>query len=384
MWFKNKKKEQIEELQRQKIAESQMALLSAASSTAEAANNVTHQLRKRLEETIEQFEETSKIINDGLIIIESNGKIRYINNAAELMFGINLQNAKDKNVEILFDIKDINDFYIKANDNDIIGLRSNSERFKTNIKFKKLMRSDDDNVVLIALQDMTDENLISEEHRKIKSKYLTLFNSYIDGVIIVQEDNIVAANDMIENIFNEKLENKKIKLYLQEVPDSSQISVRSSNIDLLITGTPIIWNDKPATLLTVKDVSELKRIETAFLARANNGIDMIVCCDVNFNITFVNEAFCNYMNMSREQIINTNINNVFTEEEKAAFIITVTLLSPENSSRRVQISTNNGTKIVDWIEYAIFSDDGKIIEYQRTGRDISELFLHLSSKSSIH
>ncbi|RYY06271.1 MAG: hypothetical protein EON55_23755 [Alphaproteobacteria bacterium] len=45
-------------------------------------------------------------------------------------------------------------------------------------------------------------------------------------------------------------------------------------------------------------------------------------------------------------------------------------------SSRIQIQ--EGTEMYDWIDHAVFDDDGVAIEFQRVGRDISDVVASLA------
>ena len=72
----NREKEYLRDL---KVLESQHALLNAATETADAANVVTHTLKQRLDDAIQQFQNATRILNDALLVCDGEGVISAAN-----------------------------------------------------------------------------------------------------------------------------------------------------------------------------------------------------------------------------------------------------------------------------------------------------------------
>jgi PAS domain-containing protein len=107
MWIfngKKKAKQDRDETRRVKVAASQLALLEAATTTADAAQHVTNRLRQHLSDSIRQFESTARLISDALIVCDKNGKIQAFNPAAENIFATTASNISQTSITNLFQL----------------------------------------------------------------------------------------------------------------------------------------------------------------------------------------------------------------------------------------------------------------------------------------
>jgi PAS domain S-box-containing protein len=127
--------------------------------------------------------------------------------------------------------------------------------------------------------------------------------------------------------------------------------------------------------VTIKDTSEMQRLEQIASTRRDNGVDMICCFDLNYRITFSNTSFAQHYGVSRSELLNRDVRALMTDIEASVFMGNIEGLTPDKPSSRMQIQT--GVQLCDWIDHAVFDDDGKPIEFQRVGRDISDVIANL-------
>ncbi|MCX6698702.1 MAG: PAS domain S-box protein [Methanomicrobiales archaeon] len=90
---------------------------------------------------------------------------------------------------------------------------------------------------------------------------------------------------------------------------------------------------------------------------------------------FVNEAYCRYFEMKREEIIGTRFQPVVHPEDRkkvARLFASLTLEHPVGVIDQRTIMPDGSTRWQRWADRAIFQLDGCLIEYQSVGRDITE------------
>jgi PAS domain S-box-containing protein len=376
MFWKSKKqidKERLEEEQRRKVLSSQVLLLEAATTTASAANHVTTQLKKHLEDSIKQFETTMKIINDALLICDENGTIRALNSAAEIVFACKSSELLMKNIRILFEMQNTENFWDELTKDSTKGLRQNGEIFSIDIKIEKMTKADESVVYLIVIVDMTNINKNKKDSKELEQRYHILFDQCVDGIIILQDNKIIASNKASRKLLNNTVKIENIKLLLGE---TVELTDKSGNIEFILSGANITWNDASASFITIKDIRGLKSFESKI-----NEIDMIVCFDKNFIITYVNEQYSFYYNKTKNSLIGTDIRKLFDQTELATFLVSINSLTKESPMKKIQVHVEKDGNMVlqDWVDFANFNDD-ELVEYQRNGRDITEALKSLSRK----
>jgi PAS domain S-box-containing protein len=91
--------------------------------------------------------------------------------------------------------------------------------------------------------------------------------------------------------------------------------------------------------------------------------------------TFVNEAYCKYMNATREELIGSSFMPTIVEEDRVKVKKTFESLSVENpvviDEQRVVLPDG---RVVwqHWSNRALFNENGELIEYQAVGSDVTE------------
>jgi len=288
-WFSKKKqkdKSDRDSRHQEKIILSQLALYSAASDTADVAQDVTNLLKSRLEDTILQFETTARILNDALIICEMDGTIVSFNPAAEQIFGYTADTIIGTPVLPLFKPSHNTAGNLWATINyesiasipgvplkEVRGVRANGEVFHIDVNHTRLDKSDHSSIMLVLVRDISELIEAKIETNAANDRYQTVFNNSFDGILILQDDKIVAANHTISNLFgysiDTMLENPinflfgdksetpcRLPVGISEPIHFAREGIHSdgSKIKLLITTNKIKWNGTDACLTTIKEV----------------------------------------------------------------------------------------------------------------------------------
>ena len=209
MWFgKKKEKARLKEENNQyKIMQSQTALMHAASTTADAAHSVTASLKRHLEDSIRQFEATVRILTDALIVCDSSGNIHACNPAAESMFAMPSTAMLRSPCTALFSIfgksANIDDVLalLENGQDDLMGKRQTGEIFPIETTFARLERSNGDVVVLLLIRDLTEINSLRTIAATHETRSRVIFDVSFDGILIVENGKVMAANHAAGNLF---------------------------------------------------------------------------------------------------------------------------------------------------------------------------------------
>ncbi len=167
---------------------------------------------------------------------------------------------------------------------------------------------------------------------------------------------------------------------------------------VIVKCTPIQYQDNPAYLTLFVDITERKRAEAALRESADQYRNVVedqteFICRFRPDGThiFVNEAYCRYFNLKREEIIGHRFRPQLHPEDQeivAQHLASLTAKDPVmNITQRIMMPDGH-TQWQRWSDRAIFDENGRVIEYQSVGRDITgqkeaELAL-LESESRLH
>jgi PAS domain S-box-containing protein len=358
-----------------KVLESQQALLDAARQTADAASFVTNRLRSKLQDSIDQIESTARIINDALVICDIDGMVQAFNPAAELLFGKKAEKVIGTYVGKLMDsnrpLNTGEDFWTvlahldEAEESGDLRGRRGKTTFPLDVNHTRLDRTDGTAIVLMVMRDISKDR---DGHRL--KNYRSIFESSFDGILVVKDDMIVAANPAVTKLFGYKVEEllvKKIGELLPTAHEDNEIVAGTHSdghkMDMLFTTTTISWDGQPASLITVKDITatDIKPDTEA----------MVCCFDQDFRITFANAAFATFYGKKSSKLIGDDIRTLMSPEECNPFLININSLTPKEPTRRMQLRSSLGGigKIQVWTDHANF--DAGEVEYQRIGRDMN-------------
>lgn len=319
--------------------------------------------RKLIEQSLSESEEKFRSLFDNhsaikLLIDPSNGKITDANHAAELYYGWSKQellNLKISDINILSEeeiIEKINQikqdeqkhFEFKHKHKD--GSISDVEVFASKIKVgsKTYLHS--------IIHDITDrikaekELKFSEEKFSAafkSSPYLILITSLNDGIILDVNDRVFEHTGYTYDEFVGKTTTQlsywvnpedRVEFMNRFANDGfvrdMEVKLRKKNAEIrynLISAEIIKVQDKTYALGVNRDITEQKLTEQS-LREAKDYLDEIINAvgsplfvkDQDSKYFLVNDAFCNLMNFSRNEIIGSNGEGFFQTEQNNQFI----------------------------------------------------------------
>jgi len=136
-------------------------------------------------------------------------------------------------------------------------------------------------------------------------------------------------------------------------------------------------------VLMHENITERKQAEEALQQSENryrtvveSQSEFIVRWKPNGKRTFVNEAYCRYFGVDPEQALNSNFMPLIHEDDRPAVEEKISRLfagaiNAETDIHRV-IRPDGSIGWQEWTDHAIRDKDGKLIEFQSVGRDITE------------
>lgn len=137
-----------------------------------------------------------------------------------------------------------------------------------------------------------------------------------------------------------------------------------------------------AVICLMRDVSERKRADQAlaesegrYRGMVESQVDMVVRIDPHGRLTFANDAYCRMAGLKSEQLRGRPELALVDEADRASAETSFEkLLEPphERSSREQRMTTVRGVRWVHWESAAVLDENGRLVEIQSVGRDITE------------
>jgi PAS domain S-box-containing protein len=162
-------------------------------------------------------------------------------------------------------------------------------------------------------------------------------------------------------------------LFMTKQGDVREVAVNSRSIE---------WENADARIAIVRDVTEYKDIETQlktarerYRTVIDNTIDMVICFNANFEITFSNQTFRDYYDVELEDINGFSLLEIIPEPDHRKFMEYMLSITPDMQVRRGihRVQRHDEVRMQDWIDRGIFDEDGTLIEIQSIARDVTSL-----------
>ena len=256
--------------------------------------------------------------------------------------------------------------------------------------------------------DITEQKKIEEALADSETHYRNLVEISPDGVVLVDlEGNILFSNQQFALMLgvesNNSLQGKKILDFLTATARQnaeSDFSGDHAGEDFLqgsyqvqrSDGTifpaesnirPIVGKEGSAIAYigVIRDVSDreetlqaLKNSEARYRAIVEDNPEMIVRFKPNGTITFVNQAYCNYVGIPANQLVGERLTAVCPSEKRRSVEQMLAYLSPEMAPDITEAAEEKKSGESCWYRWKtqpIRNDEGQFIEYQSVGEDIS-------------
>jgi PAS domain S-box-containing protein len=141
------------------------------------------------------------------------------------------------------------------------------------------------------------------------------------------------------------------------------------------------------------DITERKRAEEMLQAReeyyraiVEDSTEFIVRWTPDGTRTFANRAYCSYLGLTREEVIGSNIFPSVIAEDRERLKQKIAFLTPEKAiafSEERKILPDGRMVWQQWSERGIFDGQGRLVEIQSVGRDITDLKLAEEEKTEL-
>lgn len=347
----------------------------------------------------------------GLIITDTDGTIISFNKMIQDLLGIEIEAYRNQNVSVLYaDPMDRQHLF------DMLARSNTVRNFEVKIKHKngtlRTVLANIDNItrnnahmLLTSLYDITQYKQRQENRKESDHNYHTLFSNVPVGIIVTDfQGNLVVSNNAMEELLGysqQELKNISVYSFYLIKADRQQLidltnslgSVRDfetvyrhkdgRTIPVLINTDIIEFKNQKNMLLTsVRDISNLKRIEDELTkerdfsnAVLNIAASLIVVLDRNGMITRFNRACEQITGYASGEIIGRYLwDTTFIDAEHTRKAVQKLLSGNYSGVRKTTVwrSKNGDERLISWT-FASMPDDKGHVEYIiATGIDITD------------
>ncbi|HAX88729.1 MAG TPA: hypothetical protein DCY91_21320, partial [Cyanobacteria bacterium UBA11370] len=153
-----------------------------------------------------------------------------------------------------------------------------------------------------------------------------------------------------------------------------------SRVAVLVAGAQVEESENEV-ISVILDISDRKRTEAAlrqseqrYLAIIEDQTELIARFLPDGTITFVNEAYCRYFGFTREELIGYSVEPLIVEDDLEYVYQRINSMTLDNPVITVEnrVIVGNEVRSTQWINRALFDEQGCLVEVQAVGRDITD------------
>lgn len=135
-------------------------------------------------------------------------------------------------------------------------------------------------------------------------------------------------------------------------------------------------SERQAALRDRKQIkASLQQSEARYRAIVEDQTEMIVRFQPDGTFTFVNDAYCRYFGMEREEVVGHRYEPVVFAEDRESVAQKVQLMTLETPTVMIEnrVVVGGEARWTQWANRAFFDEQGNLCEVQAVGRDIHKL-----------
>jgi len=121
--------------------------------------------------------------------------------------------------------------------------------------------------------------------------------------------------------------------------------------------------------------NDLKKSEKKFRVLVESQTDLFCRFLPDGRFSFVNEAYCKFFNKIENELIGTNWKPLSVDDDLKIIEEKLSTMSPANPIVIIENRVLSGKSEIHWVQFVnkgLFDHDGKLLEIQSVGRDITE------------
>ncbi|HEY9596476.1 MAG TPA: PAS domain S-box protein [Cyanophyceae cyanobacterium] len=223
---------------------------------------------------------------------------------------------------------------------------------------------------------LTNEHFLSPRCLEITGYDYQDISNFEQWLSYVHPDDVSVLTDAVQRHLNRETEYYSCEYRMR---------CKQGHDKWLLARGQAHWNEQgnPVRMVgSLKDITERKQAEEAlqqsearYLAILEDQTELITRFLPDGTLTFVNEAYCRYFGLKRENLIGKRYEPVVFEQDREQVTQLVNSITIDNPVVMIenQVVVAGEVRWTQWINRAIFNQQGCLVELQSVGRDISDL-----------
>lgn len=377
--------------------------------------NVTHRVNNNLmmRELAEKNQELLTTIdasNTGFVILENNGSdyaISFVNEGFARLTNTSRRHLKKMNLRDLLGI-DKGYWTVRRTLGEEITARhevqldlESTDQIWFDVHITPVFKGKTVSQWILVFYDTTELKKAYQDLRKSEAHFRAFSDASSESMFIHDNTSLLDWNERLVTLtgysqselekinpldFVHPLERQIIRVKLgSDDPEKYEtlFSTKAGEVkEVAINSRPIEWENAEAQIVVARDVTAFKDVETQlktsrerYKTVIDNTIDMVVCYNSDFEITFSNQTFRDYFDVELEEINGFCLLEVIPESDHRKFKEYILSMTPELEIRRGihRIQRHDEIRWQDWIDRGIFDENGVLIEIQSVARDVTHL-----------
>lgn len=158
--------------------------------------------------------------------------------------------------------------------------------------------------------------------------------------------------------------------------DGRRISVYFNGNRIEINGKPYVAGVGLDITKRVRAEKAYRESEARYRAIVEDQTELIVRCLPDGTRTFVNDAYCRYFGKTRKELLGTSFFDHVAKDHRQARQRKLDALSPKHPvavDEHASTLPDGSTRWQEWVDRGIFDKDGRLVEIQAVGRDVSRI-----------
>jgi len=378
--------------------------------------------RKQAEEALRQSEERYRTVleemEEGYYEVDTAGNFTFVNNAMSRMLGYSRDELIGMNYEVYISKEEVKAVFEAYN-----RVYRTGEKLKwfpmAEVRKDETRMLVEDSVLAMrnakgevvgfrgVSRDVTERKKAEEALKKSEERYRQLAENAGEAIFVIRDGVIKFMNpkgaelsrysieEMVSKPFVEFIHPDDVALVAdryamrlkgESVPQTYDFRIVRKDGDIRwgeLNAVPISWEDQPAVLCFMNDITERKKAEEAlrqseerYRTILEEMEDSYFEVDLGGHFTFVNSATCRALGYSREEIIGMSYKKFTTEDDIQGVLRTfraVYQTGTPNKGFSWKIIRKDGIEgYVEASASPLRNDKGEIIGFRGVGRDITE------------
>ncbi|MGO9138637.1 MAG: PAS domain S-box protein [Syntrophales bacterium] len=251
------------------------------------------------------------------------------------------------------------------------------------------------------VSDITEIVKKEEALRRSEERFRQLADSTFEGLLIHDKGIILDVNQALtrltgydyeeaigQNVFTFiARESKGDVLQRLQNPSAATFKIalmKKDGTTCLVEGAArdITYQGKTARVVAFRDITERKRADEALRESeqryrhiVEDSTEFVCRGNADGTLTFINEALCRYMGMSREELLGRNVAEFIPDVDRKALFTFLRSLTARKQTEDIEqrvLMPSGDIRWHLWTVSAVYDKGGRFIEFQGTGRDVTE------------